>query len=65
MIVIQQSSKLKIYLVKFDISDSPDINHIQKINIESLTDKFKIFRKGNDVNMVIYHINENSENELM
>lgn len=65
MFVIQQSSKLKIYLVKFDISDSPDINHIQKINIELLTDKFKVFRKGNDVHMVIYHINENTENELM
>ncbi|CAH1722500.1 unnamed protein product [Chironomus riparius] len=65
MIVIQQSSKLKIYLVKFDITDSPDINHIQKINIETLTDKFKVFRKGNDVHMVIYHINENTENELI
>ena len=41
MIVIQQSSKLKVYLVKFDKSDLPDINHIQKINIETLTDKFK------------------------
>lgn len=65
MIVIQQSLTLKIYLVKFDISDSPDINHIHKINLELLTDKFKVFRKGNDVHLVIYHINENTENELM
>lgn len=65
MILIQQSLTLKIYLVKFDISDSPDINHIHKINLELLTDKFKVFRKGNDVHLVIYHINENTENELM
>ncbi|XP_070500855.1 uncharacterized protein fs(1)M3 [Chironomus tepperi] len=65
MIVIHQSSKLKIYLVKFDITDSPDINHIQKMNIELLTDKFKVFKKGNDVHMVIYHINENTENEMI
>lgn len=65
MVVIQQSSKLKIYLVKFDTSDSPDINHIQKIDINSVTDKFKVFRQGNDVIMAIYRINENSANQLM
>lgn len=65
LVIIQQQSTLKIYLVKFDPTNSPDINHIQRIDISSVTDKFKVFRKGDDVILVMYRINEKAANELM
>jgi hypothetical protein len=64
MVVIQQSTRLKVYLVKLDEEHSPEINHIHKMNFDSVSDKFKIFRRGDDLLLVTYQIQEHAANKL-
>ncbi|KAG5681770.1 hypothetical protein PVAND_011178 [Polypedilum vanderplanki] len=64
MVVIQQFTRLKVYLVKLNEHKSSKINHIHKMNFDSIFDKFRIFRKGKDVLLVTYQIQEQAANKL-
>lgn len=66
MIVVQQSTKLKVYLVKLDLySENQGINHIFKMTFDSVSDKFKLLKKREEgVMLVVYHTREKSFNEL-
>lgn len=64
MVVIQQSSKLKVYLIALDETQNPEIHHLHQMNFASSSEKFRIFRKGEDVLLVIYQIQEQALNKL-
>jgi hypothetical protein len=65
ILIVQHSSALNIYLAKFEFDMELEINSIQKIETSTQIDEFKLFRKGDDLHLVMYHININSANELM
>lgn len=64
IVIVQQSSQLKVFNTKIDVSETPEIHPIQKISISSMTDKFKVLREKDDLLLVTYHIREKASNEL-
>jgi hypothetical protein len=64
MVVAQQSTVLKVYLIQLDESQSPEITPIHKMNFDSISDKYRIFRREEDVLLVTYQIQEHAANKL-
>lgn len=63
IIVVRMAKMLHIYLAHNDFRGEP-IDPIQKININSPSDRFVMFRKQSEVFLVTYGIRMSADNEL-
>lgn len=63
IIVVRMSKMLHVYLAHNDFRGEP-INVIQRITLNSPSDRFVMFRRGKDVFLVTYEIRFETENEL-
>jgi hypothetical protein len=65
IIVVHQLTKLKVYHTKISMNETPEINPLQSINVNSISDKFKVFREGSDLLLAIYFIRDKAMNEIV
>lgn len=65
VIVLRLASSLHVYLTKEDFRVAHNLEPIQKINTNSASDRFVLFKKNKELLLVTYGIKSESENELM
>jgi hypothetical protein len=64
IVVVRMAKMLQIYLTQNDFRGD-FIEPIQKINVNSASNRFVMFRKGEDVFLVTYEIKMEASNELV
>lgn len=64
VIILKMSKSLHVYLTKNDFSTVMDLDPIQKIDINSPSDRYMLFKNRKDLFMVTYGIKSEAANEL-